>query len=147
MANTTTTRKDDKGVAGMAQDVKSTVQDVASNVADKARSVAGAVAEKAQNLGSAVGDRADSAVSSVGGGMQSLGHTIRERGPQEGVLGSAASTVGGALESSGRYLEEQGLSGIAEDLGNLIKRNPIPAMLLGVGLGFLLARVMTSSRS
>jgi hypothetical protein len=52
--------------------------------------------------------------------------------------------VAGALESSGRYLEEQGLSGIGEDLTNLIRRNPLPAILLGIGLGFLLARATTS---
>jgi hypothetical protein len=49
--------------------------------------------------------------------------------------------VASALDSSGRYLEEQGLSGMAEDVTNLIRRNPIPAMLIGVGLGFLLARL------
>jgi uncharacterized membrane-anchored protein YhcB (DUF1043 family) len=30
---------------------------------------------------------------------------------------------------------------MAEDLTSLIRRNPIPAMLVGVGLGFLLARM------
>jgi hypothetical protein len=55
-----------------------------------------------------------------------------------------ASGVASALDSSGRYLEEQGLSGMADDVTNLIRRNPIPAMLIGVGLGFLLARLTRS---
>ena len=42
------------------------------------------------------------------------------------------------------HLEEQGLSGMAEDLTGLIRRNPIPAMLIGIGLGYLLARMTRS---
>jgi hypothetical protein len=52
--------------------------------------------------------------------------------------------VASALDSTGHYLEEQGLSGMAEDLTNLIRRNPIPALLIGVGLGYLLARMTRS---
>ena len=33
---------------------------------------------------------------------------------------------------------------IGDDLTNLIRRNPIPALLLGVGVGFLLARAIRS---
>jgi len=79
--------------------------------------------------------------------MQSLASTMRENLPREGVLGNAASTVVGGLESTGRYLEREGLQGIGEDLTGLIRRNPVPAMLVGIGLGFLLARITTPSRS
>jgi hypothetical protein len=61
-------------------------------------------------------------------------------------VGDAASRVASGLESSGKYLQDEGLSGMAKDLGDLVKRNPIPAMLVGIGIGFLLARA-TSSRS
>jgi hypothetical protein len=60
--------------------------------------------------------------------------------PESGVLGRATDSVAGALDSSGRYLEEKGLTGIGADLTNLIKRNPVPAVLLALGLGFLIAR-------
>jgi uncharacterized membrane-anchored protein YhcB (DUF1043 family) len=35
---------------------------------------------------------------------------------------------------------------MASDVTEMIKRNPIPALLMGIGLGFMLAR-LTSSRS
>jgi hypothetical protein len=111
---------------------------------DKAKQAASTVADKAKGVASAVGEKAESAVSAVGGGMQSLAGTIREKGPHGGVFGGAASGMAGALDSSGRYLEEQGLSGMAEDVTNLIRRNPIPAMLVGIGLGYLLARLTRS---
>ena len=80
------------------------------------------------------------ATKTVGGGMESLGGTIRDKGPHSGVLGSATSAVAGTLESGGRYLHEQGLSGIADDVTNTIRRHPVPALLIAVGLGFLCAR-------
>jgi F0F1-type ATP synthase assembly protein I len=132
--NPTNTKQRDEGITAKAQDV-------AGNVMDKAKQVASNVADKAKDVASAVGDKAESATHAVGSGMQSLAGTIRDKAPQGGVLGGAASGVAGALDSSGRYLEEQGLSGMAEDVTNLIRRNPIPAVLIGVGLGFLLARM------
>jgi len=137
MANIPTSKQAAEGMASKAQDT-------ASNVVDKAKQVASNVADKARNVASAVGDKADNATQSVGRGMESLAGTIRDRGPQSGFLGGATSGVANALEGSGRYLEEQGLSGIGEDLTNMIRRNPIPALLVGVGLGFLLARMTRS---
>jgi hypothetical protein len=66
-------------------------------------------------------------------------------GSQQGVLGGAANSVADTLDSAGRYLEEEGLSGISEDMSAMIRRNPIPALLIGVGIGFLLGRSMASS--
>jgi hypothetical protein len=57
-------------------------------------------------------------------------------------MGTAASKVADTLERGGRYLQEEGLSGIAGDVTDLIKRNPIPALLVGIGIGFLLAQAL-----
>jgi hypothetical protein len=119
-------------------------KDTASGLMDKARDAASNVGQAASNMASTVGQKAESATASVGGGMRSLGETVREKGPESGFLGSATKSVAGALENTGSYLEEKNLSGMADDLTNLIRRNPIPALLIGVGLGFLLARTMRS---
>jgi hypothetical protein len=39
-------------------------------------------------------------------------------------------------------LEEHGFKGIGEDVTNMIRRNPVPALLVGVGVGFLIAQMM-----
>jgi hypothetical protein len=119
-------------------------KDIASTVADKAKDVAGAVRDRAASAAEAVGDKADAGAGYVGGGMEHLGRKLHENAPS-GFLGDAAHRVASGLESSGRYLREEGLTGMAEDLGDLIKRNPIPAMLVGIGLGFLLARATSRS--
>ncbi len=128
----------------MASQATEKVKDFASSAADKARDVASNVSRTASNVASNVGQKAESATSSVGSGMQSLAGTIRENAPQGGMLGSASSTVADSLERGGRYLQEEGLSGIGEDLTRWVKNNPMPAFLIGIGLGYLLARATRS---
>lgn len=125
-------------------DVKDKAQDTAHNLADKARDVASNVGQKVSDAASNVGHGADRAVQSAGSGMQSFADTVRDRGPQSGMFGSATSAVADTLDTAGEYLESHGLSGIAEDITNLVRRNPIPALLVGIGLGFLLARATRS---
>jgi hypothetical protein len=107
---------------------------------DTARDMASQAGKKASEAASYVGQKAEDATSAVGSGMKSLAGTIRENAPREGVLGNAGSAMASTLESGGRYLEEHGLSGIGEDLTGVIRRNPIPALLIGIGVGFLIAR-------
>ncbi len=52
------------------------------------------------------------------------------------------STVGNALEEAGQYLQEDGVDHIARDVTNFVRRNPIPAVLAGGAVGFLIARAI-----
>jgi len=113
-------------------------------VVDKARELVGDAQQAGQQAMHRAGQLADSATDRVGQGMQSLSHSVRDSAPHSGVLGSAASTVAGGLEQGGRYLQQEGLGGMADDLTALIKNNPIPALLVGVGIGFVLARITRS---
>jgi len=76
--------------------------------------------------------------------MGSLGHAVREHVPSEGMMGRAGSAVADTLEAGGHYLEEHGLKEMGDDITNMIRRNPIPALLVGIGIGFLLARATRS---
>lgn len=131
-------------------------KEAAGNVADKAREAAAGAVDKAKEAAATAyhsagqtltdaGHRAEAATTSLGGTMQSLAGSLRESAPHEGMLGTASARVADSLESGGRYLQEEGLGGMTEDLMTLIRRNPIPAVLVGIGIGFLLAR--TTSRS
>jgi hypothetical protein len=91
-----------------------------------------------------VGKKADDLASSAGAGIKSFGESISQKAPHEGMLGSASQAVASTIKEGGRYLEEAGLSGIGEDLTQLIRRNPVPAVLVGIGLGFLLGRLLRS---
>jgi hypothetical protein len=148
MSNVSTTRKDAGHEMEKARDAAAgageKMKEGAAGVVDKVKDAATHAGQAVGNVASNVGQRAESAVGSVGHGMAALGEKVQERGPDSGVLGKASHAVGDALERGGRYLEEKRISGIAGDLTDLIKRNPIPALLVGIGLGFLLARTLRS---
>jgi hypothetical protein len=120
-----------------------TNQTTPATIGDQARETASNLADKARDAASAVGQKAENVTHRVGSGLESVAGSIREHAPS-GMVGSAAAHVADSLESGGRYLREEGLSGMGHDLTELIRRNPIPALLVGVGVGFLLARVTRS---
>ncbi len=129
--------------SGIGDQAKAT----ADNLKDKARQAGDFVRDKAGQAGEYVRDRADQATSSVGKGMENLAGTIRDRGPQSGMMGRATSSVADTLDRTGRYIEDQGLGGMVEDLTSMVRNHPLPALMIGIGVGFLLARLTTSSRS
>jgi hypothetical protein len=89
-------------------------------------------------VASAAADRADDAMSSVGQRMSSMAGSLRERAPREGMVGSAASAVADRLDQGGRYLQEHDLGDMTNDLAGVIRRNPLPSLLVAFGLGFFI---------
>jgi hypothetical protein len=153
MANTTTQKGQD-AAARTADQAKGAVsggadkaKDMAHSAIDMTKEAAQAGMEKARDAASSAAgmasNAAESTTSSVGSGMESLAGSIRDYSPG-GMLGGAASTVADSLEKGGRYIREEGLSGIADDLTDTIRRNPIPSVLVAVALGFLMARATRS---
>jgi ElaB/YqjD/DUF883 family membrane-anchored ribosome-binding protein len=134
----TTTRKDQAG----AQTEKA--REEARAATEKVKEAATHTGQAISSAASAVGQKADDLTASAGSGTRSLAGTVREQGPESGMLGKASHAVADALEQSGRYLEQKQLSGMVEDIGEMIRRNPLPAVLIGVGIGFLLGRAMRS---
>jgi ElaB/YqjD/DUF883 family membrane-anchored ribosome-binding protein len=133
--------------ASAAEKAKETASGVGERLRDAASSAAGSVqdmARKAQDIASDVGQRAGETVSNVGGQMRNLADTIRQSAPSEGVLSSAASTVADSLDTGGRYLEEETLSNLGREATDLIRRYPLQAVLVGIGIGFLMARATPS---
>lgn len=108
-----------------------------AGVAQMAKDAAGSASKMAT-------EQAQHAAETVAGGIRSFAGTIREHAP-EGMLGTAAGTVADRLESGSRYLEQEGFSGMAEDVVTMVRRYPVPSMLICAGLGFCLGRMLTSS--
>jgi ElaB/YqjD/DUF883 family membrane-anchored ribosome-binding protein len=151
MADTTTMAKN------KVQEASSAVSQGAQSAADNVRKTAGYVADQANeavsnaskgiaNAGSYLDQRAEDAACSIGGGLKAAGDAVRHNAPQEGRLGQASSAVAQRLTETGDYLEREGFEGIVKDVSSLIKNNPIPSLLIGIGLGVLVARA-TASRT
>lgn len=126
--------------------------DQASESAQAAASAAGQMAGHAalgvgELAGQAVGEagrRVDEAVASAGHGIQELGEKLRQRAPQSGPLGAASRAVVRGVQESGEYLEESKLTGMTEDVSNLIRKHPIPSLLIGIGIGWFVGRKLKS---
>jgi len=140
-------------VGRAAHEAKETVKDTASNLADKARDAASNLGDKARETASNLGDRAQDlaagaterageGIASLGQGMSSLAGTLRERAPNEGMLGSAAAAVADRLDAGGHYLQEHGLEDMGEDLRELIRKYPLGSALAVFGAGFLLGNAL-----
>ena len=121
----------------------------------KAKEAAASVGEMANHAGSAVGamanqaacdvgQRADELTANAGVGIQGLGNRLSQNAPHSGVLGSASQAVARTVKDGGEYLEDAKLSGITEDVAQLIRRNPIPAVLIALGLGWFVSRNLRS---
>jgi hypothetical protein len=138
-----TIHKDQNQAANLGDYAK----DVAAEGVNKAKDLGTTATQKAGEAANYVGKKADDAACAMGTGIKSMAQTIRENAPDKGMMGAGASAMASTLEQGGRYLEEQGLSGLGSDMTTMIRRNPIPSVLVGFGLGFMIARFITSSRS
>ncbi len=140
-----------------AQEVGHRTQEAAQNIGHRAEETAAGLGHRAQetmsnlanqgrDIASRAGQKADSAMSSVGESMSSLAGTIRERAPQEGMLGNAAGAVADRLQSGGQYLQEHGIGDVTGEFGAAIRQYPVAAVCIAFGVGWLLGMGMSSRR-
>jgi len=126
----------------MGSQVADKAKEFGSEAMDKAKEAVSSVSEMASHAATNLGKKADELTATAGTNVKHLGEKIEEQGPHGGMLGQASHAVADTLRSSGHYIEEARLSGMAGDLTGLIRRNPIPAVLIGIGIGFLVGRAM-----
>jgi uncharacterized protein YjbJ (UPF0337 family) len=63
------------------------------------------------------------------------------------AVGQAKEKVTEVVKEGKEYFQNTNIPDMATDLRKLIERNPIPSVLLGLGLGFLIGRVAGALRS
>jgi len=114
---------------------------IASDAKAKASEVASDAKAKASEVATVAADKAESAVTATGTKMTDLAQTVRENAP-EGKAGEIAMNAANTLDRGGTYLQESNLNDIRGDLETVIRNHPIESMLVGLGVGYLLARSM-----
>ena len=109
----------------------------AGEVACHASSAVGAMASR---TACDIGKEADHLTANAGTYIEGLGDKLSKNTPHSGILGNTSQAVAGAVKESGEYLQGAKLSGMTEDVAHLVRRNPIPAVLIAIGLGWFIAR-------
>ena len=125
-----------------AGDAMNKVREAGSEALGKAKETAQSVGHIASETAAAVGKKAEDLTAAAGHGIAGFGETMGKRAPHEGMAGKAAQVVAETIKESGKYLEEHKLSGMANDVEQVVVKHPIPALLIGFGLGFCLGRMM-----
>jgi len=134
-----------KEAAHIAGDkAKEAAAGVGTKAKEAAQAIGGMVSSAASAAGTAVGNAAERATTAAGSGVRQLGETIKDKGPQGGMFGGATRAVASTLQEGGQYLEQEGFSGMMDDVTELVRRNPLPSVLVGIGIGFLLGRMLGS---
>lgn len=119
-------------------------REAAASVGEMASQAACAVGSMASHAACDVGKKADDLTASAGIGIQELGDRLSKNTPHSGVLGSASQAVARSVKDGGEYLEGAKLSGMTEDFAQLIRKNPLPAVFIALGLGWFVARKLRS---
>jgi ElaB/YqjD/DUF883 family membrane-anchored ribosome-binding protein len=99
-------------------------------VARRGEELVDKASEKARETAETVGDK-------ISGASDAIQGKLRETGKE---VGEVVSAVSEKVRSSAQYLEESSVQEMVEDVTTLIKRYPIHAVIIGAGIGFLLAR-------
>lgn len=119
-------------------------KEAAAYLGEMASRAASTVGEMASQAANSVGTKADDLTASAGAGIQGLGDKLSKNTPHAGVLGSVSQSVADTVKEGGEYLEDAKLSGMTGDVVRLIRRYPIPAAIIGIGLGLLAWRKLKS---
>ena len=83
---------------------------------------------------------ANQATSAVSEQLGSLVGMIRDKAPSEGTVGQAATSMADTLGAAGPYLQGQKVEHMARNVADLMRRYPMPSLLIALGVGYLLAR-------
>jgi len=121
------------GAAGM--DSRTQGQEGTGSVMDKAKDVASNVVDRTKDLASNVAETAQDAASAVANKVEGMAATVSD------TASCAAAKVGDTWQAGSEYVQEKA-GDMFEEMTILIRRHPIPALLVGFGIGFMLARVI-----
>ena len=106
------------------------------------------VKEKAADLGRKTVDNIDESRKSTAGALDQAAAKLHSGGDQlSGVAHTAADQISGVahgtadkLQAAADYIRETNLKGMGEDLKDIVKRYPGPALAAAAVLGFIVAR-------
>ena len=107
---------------------------------DQSSGVVASMTAKAQEFGATAATKANEAATVVGDKIGSMANVIRENAPHDGAVASVATAVVDGLDSASSYLKEKKFGYLAKDVAVLVRTYPVQFLLIGVGLGYLLAR-------
>ena len=86
-----------------------------------------------------IGRKVSNAASEVREGITNFVDGVKQKIPSDAVR-KMSDTAGEVTDQVRGYIEDRGIRGLTDDVTDVIRRYPMPALLCGVLIGVLLAR-------
>ena len=112
----------------------------ADSVTDQVANAATQWKEKVSDLGKSAVNKLDGSRESAAGGLESAASALHTNA--ESANGMAQSTAA-KLYSTADYLRGNDVKAMMKDVEELVRRNPVPAMVAAAVIGFLTARALS----
>lgn len=107
-------------------------------VSDKAAEIK----EKVTDLGRKAADKIDTSRESAADALDQTASSLHSGGD---TLSSVAHSAADSIQATADYVRETDVRGMAEDIGDLVRRYPGPSLAVAAILGFLVARGLRGS--
>jgi len=102
------------------------------------------VKDKAQDLGKMAADKVNESRTSAANGLASAASTIHQKAdtlPGGDTVHSMAHTTADKLAATADYVRSHEMKDVIADLEQVVRRNPGPALLAAVAVGFMAGRM------
>jgi ElaB/YqjD/DUF883 family membrane-anchored ribosome-binding protein len=109
-----------------------------SRLAETFREKSGQIVDEIGDTASQVAQRASAGASSLGKRLGDAATTLRENVPES--LAPYADRASAAAKRAANYVSDTDFQAYGDEVATLVRRHPLPAMLTGVAIGFLIAR-------
>lgn len=121
-----------------------------SNVSDRGFDAVEQAKRKITEFGATAADKVDQNRSTAAAGLDGAAETLHQKADQMHMGGETvtnmAHSAADKLSATAEYVRRNDLGDMMEDVQEIVKRNPGPALAVAAGLGFLVARAFTSDR-
>lgn len=117
-------------------------KDTAATARQKVKEKVSELSDKASQLASDLPQKTDDALTTVGEKIVDIAGKLKEKAPSEGKLAHSASKLVSGLETSGDYLVNHGVTDIASDVTDIIRKYPTQSLWVGIGIGVLLGAAL-----
>jgi len=110
-----------------------------STVGDKIADAASQVKDRASELGRSAIQKVDESRSSTADTLKSTADSLRSGAQNSGqAISDVANKTAEKIESTANYIRDHDFRGMLVDIEHVVRRNPTPALIGAIGLGFLL---------
>lgn len=129
-----------------AGQAKEKATQVAGQAKEQASQAVGTAMEKAGQVADQATTQVDAGMDKAAGGLDKAADMLRQRSESMGGQGTQVQSIAGTaavqLEKGAQYLKDKDTDQIVADLEAMVRQKPTQTLLVAVGVGFLLSKVV-----